>query len=155
MADHVQSVSQSQHFGRNLNVSAMGTNHTGTASSAGIYLEVGTIFTGKYGREHFQLLSREEMGSLKNARSKHSSATTKRSNRKIKATKRISELKYKKLTNDLKESRRTLSALKASTAPTVDDTPKVTPAPAVSGARTEMTLYSVENQMDRRPSRRE
>ena len=48
MADHVQPVSQSQQFGRNWNVSAMGTTHTGTAPSAGIYLEGGTIFTVKY-----------------------------------------------------------------------------------------------------------
>ena len=46
MADHVQPVSQSQQFGRNQNVSAMGTTHTGTAPSSGIYLEDTTIFTG-------------------------------------------------------------------------------------------------------------
>ena len=61
-----------------------------------IYLEDGTIFTGKYVREHFQLLSREEMESLKNSRSKHSSAKTKGGKRKIKATKRKSELTFKK-----------------------------------------------------------
>ena len=55
----------------------MGTTHTGTAPPVGIYLEEGTIFTGKYEREHFQLLSGEEMESLKNARSKHSGAKTK------------------------------------------------------------------------------
>ena len=53
------------------------TTHTGTEPYTGIYLEDGTIFTGKYEREHFQLLSREEMKSLKNARSRHSSAKTK------------------------------------------------------------------------------
>ena len=114
MADHVQPVSQSRQFGRNQNVSAMGTTHIGTAPSTGIYLKDGTIFTGKYGREHFQLLSREEMESLKNARSKHSSAKTKGGNRKIKATKRKSELKFKKLTKDLKESRLKLSVLQSS-----------------------------------------
>ena len=36
------------------------TTHTGTAPSTGIDLEDGTIFTGKYEREHFQLLYREE-----------------------------------------------------------------------------------------------
>ena len=87
MADHVQPVSQSQQFGRNRNVSAMGTTHTGTSPSAGIYLEDGTIFTRKYEREHFQLLSREEMESLKNSRSKHSGAKTKGVKSKIKATK--------------------------------------------------------------------
>ena len=133
MADHVQPVSQIQWFGRNRNVSAMGTTHTGMAPSAGIHIEDGTIFTGKYGCEHFQLLSREEMESLKNARSNHSSAKTKGGHRKIKATRRKSELKFKKLTKELKESRRTLLALQASTAPTVSDTPKATPAPAASG----------------------
>ena len=59
MADHVQPVSQSQQFGFNQNVSSMGTTHKGTAPSAGIYIEDGTIFTGKYEREHFQLVSRE------------------------------------------------------------------------------------------------
>ena len=111
MADHVQPVSQSQQFGCNQNVSAMGTTHTGTAPSAGIYLEDRNIFTGKYERENLQLLSREEMESLNNARSRHSSAKTKGGNRKIKATKRKSELKFKKLTKELKESRCTLSAL--------------------------------------------
>ena len=77
MADHIQIVSQSQQFGRNRNASAMGTTHKGTAPSAGIYLEESNIFTGKYRREHFQILSREEMESLKNSRSKHRSANTK------------------------------------------------------------------------------
>ena len=58
MSDCVQLVFQSQQFGRNQEISATGTAHTGTAPSAGIYLEDSTIFTGKYGREHFQLLSR-------------------------------------------------------------------------------------------------
>ena len=155
MADHIQHVYHSQQFGCNQNVSAMGTTCTGTAPSAGIYLEDGTIFTGKYGRDHFQLLSREEMGSLKNARSKHSSAKTKGSNRKIKATKRKSELKLKKLTKELKESRRTHSALQASTSPTVADTPNATPAPAVSGAGTQMTMYAAGTQMGGRSSLRE
>ena len=35
------------------------TTHTGTAPSAGIHFEDGTIFTGKYEHEHFHLLSRE------------------------------------------------------------------------------------------------
>ena len=49
MADHVQPVSQSQQMDRNLNVSEMGTTHTGTLPYSGIYLEDGTIFTGQYG----------------------------------------------------------------------------------------------------------
>ena len=73
------------------------TTHTGTATSTGIYLEDGTIFTGKYDREHFQLLSREEMESLKNSWPRHSSANTKGGKRKIKATKRKSELTFKKM----------------------------------------------------------
>ena len=97
MADHVEPVSQIQQFGHNLNFSAMGTTHTDTAPSAGIYLEDGTIFTGKYKREHFQLLSREEMESLNNTRSRHSSAKAKGGKRKIKATKRKSELTFKNL----------------------------------------------------------
>ena len=136
MADHVQPVSQSQQFGCNRNVSAMGTTHTGKAPSAGIYLEGGTIFTGKYEREHFQLLSREEMESLKNAPSRHSSDKTKGGKRKVKATKRKSELIFKKLKR--KESHCTPLALQAPTDPTVTDTTKGTPAPDVNGA--EMTL---------------
>ena len=87
MADHVQPVSQSQQFVRNRNVSAMGTTHTGTSPSAGIYLEDETIFTGKYEREHFQLLPREETESLKNDRSKHSGAKTKGGERKLRLSK--------------------------------------------------------------------
>ena len=124
MSDHVQPVSQGQQFGHNRNVSAMGTTHTCTAPSTGIYLEDGTIFTGKYGREHLQLLSREEMQSLENARSKHSISKTKGGNRKIMATKRKSQPKFKKLKKELKESRRTFSVLQASTDLTVADTPK-------------------------------
>ena len=131
----------------------MGTTYTGASPSAGIYLEDSTIFTGKYGREHFQILSREEIESLNNARSKHSRDKTKGGNRIIKATKRKSELKFKKLTKELKESRCTLLDLQASTAPTVSDTPKATPAPAVSGAGTEMTLYAAGTQMVGRASR--
>ena len=56
---------------------------------------------------------------------------------------------------DLKETRRTLSALQAPTARTVDDTPKGTPAPAVRGAGTEMTLYAAGTQMGGRSIRRE
>ena len=56
---------------------------------------------------------------------------------------------------DLKETRRTLSALQAPTAPTVADTPKATPAPAVSGAETEMTLYAEGTQKGGRDSRHE
>ena len=149
----VKPVSQSQKFGRNQNISAMGTTHTGTAPSAGIYIEDGTIFAGKYGRDHFQIFSREEMESLYNSPSKHGSSNTKGGNRKIKATKRKSELTFKKLTKELKESRRTLLALQASTAPTVSDTPKATPTPDVSGAGTEMTLYAAGTQMGRRASR--
>ena len=133
----------------------MGTTHTGTAPYAGIYLEDGTIFIGKYEREHFQLLSREDMESLKNSRSRHSSANTKGGKRKIKATKMKSELKFKKLKKELKESRCTLLALQASTAPTVANTPKGTPAPAVRDAGTEMTLYATVTQMGGRSSRRE
>ena len=120
----------------------MGTTHTGTAPSAVVYLEDGTILTGKYEREHFQLLSSQEMESLKNACSQHSSANTKGGKRKIKATKRKNELTFKKLKKDLKYSRRTLSELQPPTAPTVADTPKATPDPALSGAGTEMTLYA-------------
>ena len=155
MDDHVQPVSQIQQFSRNRNVSEMGTTHTGTAPSAGIYIEDGTIFIGKHGLENFQLLSREETESPNNSCSKHSSAKTKGGNRKIEATKRKSELKFKKLTKYLKESRRALSALQASTAPTVADTPKENPAPAVSGAGTEMTLYAAGTQMGGRASSRE
>ena len=36
IADHVQPVSQNQEFGRNRNVSAVGTTNTGTLPSAGI-----------------------------------------------------------------------------------------------------------------------
>ena len=155
MADHVQPVSQSQQFGRNRYVSAMGTTHTGMAPYVGIYLTDGTIFTGKYGRDNFQLLSREEMDSLKNARSKHSSAKTKGGNTKIKDNKRKSELKFKKLTKELKESRRTLSSLQASAAPTVADTPKSNPEHDVSSSGTEMTLYAAGTQICGRSSRRE
>ena len=77
------------------------TTHTGTAPYAGIYLEDVTIFTVKYGREHFQLLSRKEMGSLNNARSKHSGSKTKGDKRKIKATKRKSELTFEKMKKEL------------------------------------------------------
>ena len=94
------------------------------------------------------------MESLKNACSKHGSAKTKGGNRKIKATKRKIEFKFKRLKKEQKESRFTLSALQASTALTVDDTPKATPAPAVRGAGTEMTLYAAGTQMGRRSSRR-
>ena len=73
---------------------------------------------------------------LKNARSKHSGAKTKGGKTKIKATKRKSALTFKKMKNYLKETRRTLLALQAPTAPTVADTTKGTPAPAVSGAGT-------------------
>ena len=83
----VYNLFQSQQFGSNQNISAMGSTHTGTAPYSGIYLEVGSIFTGKYGNGHFKLLSREEMESLKNARSKHSNANTKDCNRRIKITK--------------------------------------------------------------------
>ena len=153
MADYVKPISQNQQFGRNQNVSAMGTNHTGTEPSKDIYLEEGTIFTGKYGSEHFQLLSREEMESLRNSRSKHSSAKTKGGNRKINATKRKSELTFKNLKRELKESRCTLLALQASTAPTITDTPKATTAPAISGAGTQMTLNAAGTQMGRIASR--
>ena len=73
------------------------TTQTGMSPSTVIYLEDRTIFTGKYVRELFQLLSREEMESLKNARSRHSSAKTKYGKRKIKATIRKSELTFKKM----------------------------------------------------------
>ena len=43
---------------------------------------------------------------------------------------------------ELKETLRTISELQAPTAPTVADTQKVTPAPDVSGAGTEMNLYA-------------
>ena len=62
--------------------------------------------------------------------------------KKNKATKRKSELTFKKMKKELKETRCTLSALQAPTAPTVADTTKGTPAPAVSGAGTEMNLYA-------------
>ena len=133
----------------------MGTTHIGTAPSAGIYLEDRTIFIGKYERENFQILSREEMESLNNARSRHGSANTKGVKRKIKATKRKSELIFNKLKKDLKEPRRTLSELQAPTATKVADTQKGTPSPAVSSAGTEMTLYAVGNKMGGRAIRRE
>ena len=133
----------------------MGTTHTGTAPYAGIYLEDGTIFTGKYECENFQLLSMEEMESLKNSRSKHSNAKTKGGKRKIKDTKRKNGLTFNKLKKEPKKSRRTLSALQASTAPTITETPKATPAPAESGAGTEMTMYAAGTQMGGRASRRE
>ena len=114
----------------------MGTTHTGTAPSAVIYIEDGTIFRGKYEREHFRLLSREEMESLKNAWSNHSGAKTKGGKIKIKATKRKSDLTFKKWKKELKETCRTLSALQAPTSPTVADTTKGAPAPAVRGAGT-------------------
>ena len=85
----------------------------------------------------------------------HYSANTKCGRRKIKATKRESELTFKKLKKELKDSRHTLSALRASTAPTVADTPKATPEPDVSSAGTEMTLYATGSQMGGRASRRE
>ena len=94
------------------------------------------------------------MDSLKNDRSKHSSAKNKGGNREIKATKRKSELTFKKLKKDLKESRRTLLALQQSTAPTVANIPKTTPVPAVSGAGTETTLYAAGTKMGGRASRR-
>ena len=131
------------------------TTHTGTAPYTGIYLEDGTIFTGKYEREHFQLLSREEMESIKNTPSRHISAKTKGGKRKIKATKRKSELTFKKLKKKLKESRRTLLVLQAPTAPTLADTPKGTPVPAVRGAGTEMNLYAAGTQMGGRVSHHE
>ena len=95
------------------------------------------------------------MESLKNACSKHNSANTKGGNRKIKATKRKGELKFKKLTKELKESCCTLLELQASTAPTIADTLKATPAPAVSGAGTKMTMYAPGTQMGRRANPRE
>ena len=67
------------------------------------------------------------MESLKNTRSKHSSANNKGGKSKIKATKRKSEITFKKLKKELKDSCRTLLALQASTAPTVADIPKGTP----------------------------
>ena len=56
---------------------------------------------------------------------------------------------------ELKESRCTLSALQAPTSPTVSDTPRATPAPAVSVAENEMTLYAEGTQMGGRASRHE
>ena len=47
---------------------------------------------------------------------------------------------------ELKQTRLTLSELQAPTAPTVSDTKKGTPAPVVSGAGTEMTLYAAGTQ---------
>ena len=70
-------------------------------------------------------------------------------------TKRKSEITFKKLKKELKESRHTILALQAPTAPTVADTPKATPAPALSGAGTEMTLYAAGTQMGGRGSRHE
>ena len=87
------------------------------------------------------------MESLKNSRSKHSGAETKGGKRKIKATKSKSEITFKKIKKELKETRCTLSELQAPTAPTVAKTAKGTPSPAVSGAGTEMTLYAIGTQM--------
>ena len=95
------------------------------------------------------------MESVKNTRSKHSGAKTKGGKRKIKATKTKTELTFKKMKKVLKETRCTLPALQALTAPTVADTTKGTPAPAVSGAGTEMTMYAAGTQMGGRASRRE
>ena len=66
-----------------------------------------------------------------------------------------SELTFKKMKKELKETRCTLSALQAPTAPTVADTTKETPAPSVSGTRTEMTLCAAGTQMGGRASCRE
>ena len=95
------------------------------------------------------------MESLKNDRSSHSSAKTKGGKKKVKATKRKSEFTFKKMKQELKESRRTLLVLEAPTSPTVDDTSKGTPAPDVSGAGTEMNLYAAGTQMAGRASRSE
>ena len=82
------------------------------------------------------------MESLKNYWSRISSANTKDGKRKIKVAKRKSELIFKTMKKDLKETRHSLLALKAPTSPTVADTQKGTPALAVSGAGTEMTLFT-------------
>ena len=95
------------------------------------------------------------MDYLKNAQSRHSSAKTKGGKRKIKSTKIKSELTFNKLKMELNDSHRTLSALQAPTAPTVADTPNGTPAPAVRGTGTEMTLYAAGTQMGGRVRRRE
>ena len=89
------------------------TTHSGMTPSTGIYLEDRTIFTGKYECEHFQLLSKEEMESLKNSWSRQSSAKTKVSKRKVKVTKSKSELTFKKMKKELKETLHTLLALQA------------------------------------------
>ena len=74
---------------------------------------------------------------------------------KIKTNKRKSELTFKKMKKELKVTRRTLSALQAPTVPTVTNTQKGTPAPDVSGAGTEMTMYAEGNQKGGRDSRHE
>ena len=56
---------------------------------------------------------------------------------------------------NLKETRHTLLALQAATAPAVADTQKGPQAPAVKGADTEMTLYSEGTQKEKRDSRHE
>ena len=95
------------------------------------------------------------MDSLRNSWSRHGSAKTKGDKRKIKATKMKSDLTFKKMKKELKETRCTLSALQASTAPTVADTQKGSPAPVVSGAGTEITLHAEVTQKGGRDSRRE
>ena len=131
------------------------TTHTGTAPSTVIYLEEGTIFIEKYEHEHFQLLYREEMESLKNAWSRHSSAKTKGGKSKIDATKRKSEVTFKNMKKELKETHRILLALQVPTAPTIADAQKGSPAPAVNSAETEMTLYAEVTQKCGRDSRHE
>ena len=71
------------------------------------------------------------------------------------ATERKSELTFKKMKKELKNKCRTLLALQVPTAPTVDDTQKGSPAPVVSGAETEMTLYTEGTQNSGRDSRYE
>ena len=95
------------------------------------------------------------MDSLKNSRSRHSSANTKGGKSKVKATKRKSGLTFKNMKKELKQTRLTLSELQAPTAPTVADTQKGYPAPAVSVAETEMTLYAEGTQKCGRDSRHE
>jgi hypothetical protein len=134
MADHIQPIPQGQPFSRGgpRNVSGIGTTHTGSAPSSGVYCDDGTIFTGKYERDEYQLLSKDEMDALKDARSKHTKKAE-GGKRKIKATKKKQNIKLKKIAAKLKESDRKLSAVQASQAPTPDDD-DATPATGTGAA---------------------
>ena len=102
-------------------------------------------------RERCETLLMQHMLELKGASVRHDYSCTldcRRCKNSIKVT-------AIQLTKELKESRHTLLELQASTAPTVDDNPKATPAPDVRGAGTEMTMYTAGTEMGGRKSCRE